>query len=163
MIDHELCTCVHKVSGYDLLNLGVIKPNIIKSPLPFSPEKHKALKELKKAVIADVTNHFPQTRSRLDKEAIICEIHPVATIRSHIEHLVSQQRLDNLDLEYKVSYSDLFPSDIPHVSNLPQDVLMSIKLHDTQKPMVAHVYSCPQRYHEAWGTLIEQHLAAGQI
>jgi len=40
---------------------------------------------------------------------------------------------------------------------------MSIKLRDTQKPMVARAYSCPRKYRESWGTLIQQHLAAGRI
>lgn len=147
-----------KTSGYDLLNPPVIKHNVIKSPLPFGPE-YKALKATKKMV----TSLFPTTRSHLDACATSVNVHPLATIHSRIEHLIACERLELLDAKYKSSYSDLFPADIPHVSELPQDVLMTIKLCNTQKPIVAHTYSCPHKYHEVWGALIKQHLSAGRI
>jgi hypothetical protein len=99
----------------------------------------------------------------LDASAAVHNVHPVAAVHSRIENLLTQEKLKLLDTKYKSSYADLFPSDIPHVSELPQDVLMLIKLRDIQKPMVAQAYSCPQKYRESWRTLIEQHLAAGRI
>jgi len=91
------------------------------------------------------------------------DIRPIAAVRTQIEGLVERERLLKLNAKYKNKFSDMFPSDIPHVSELPQDILMTIKLHDTQKLMVARAYSCLQKYCESWGTLIEQHLAAGRI
>ena len=58
---------------------------------------------------------------------------------------------------------DLFPPDIPDVAELPEDILMNVKLRDELKPMVAQAYLCPCKYREGWKMLIEQHLAAGRI
>jgi hypothetical protein len=90
----------------------------------------------------------------LDHEAVVGNIHPVAAVCSHIENLVMVEKLNNMDLAYKLTYADLFPADIPNVLELPEDVLMTIKLHNTQKPMVAHAYSCPPKYCKSWGTLM---------
>ena len=67
------------------------------------------------------------------------------------------------DAEFKARYLDLFPPDVPDVAELPDDVLMNVKLRDELKPMVAKAYSCPRKYREGWKTLIQQHLAAGRI
>ena len=74
------------------------------------------------------------------------DILPIAVVRTCIKGLLSAEKLKLLDAEFKDSYANLFPTDIPHVSELPTDMLMMIKLCDTQKPMVAHAYSCSQKY-----------------
>lgn len=132
---------------------------ILKPPPVFSPEKHKTLKNLKKSIIANLQAVFPATHASLDHQAVVSDLHPITTVHSCIENLIMIEKLNKMDLEYKSTYADLFPVDIPHVSELPQDVLMTIKLCNTQKPMVTHANSCPQKYCESWGTLVQHHFA----
>ena len=88
---------------------------------------------------------------------------PVAAIRSRIEQTVTDDTLRKKGEELKHEYSDIFPPDIPDTAELPDEVLMRIKLRDEITPMVARAYSCPKKYRAGWKTLIEQHLAAGHI
>jgi hypothetical protein len=153
VIDHELRTCIDKVTGYDLLNPPTITCTVIKAKPRFGSE----LKKTQKAIIADIKSLFPQTLTSLDKSAqehIAC---PIVAIRNRVEGLVSQEQLRLKDAKFKDCYLDLFPLDVP------DDVLMNIKLRDELKPMVARVYSCLRKYREGWKTLIQQHLAARHI
>jgi hypothetical protein len=121
------------------------------------------LKKTKQNVLSDINTLFPGTCSVLDNGASVQSVLPIAVVCTRIEGLLSAQKLRDMDTEFKELYADLFPSDIPHVSELPVDVEMSIKLRNPQQPMVARAYSCPCKYRESWGTLIQQHLVAGRI
>lgn len=88
---------------------------------------------------------------------------PVAAVQTQVETLVSVEQLRLKDAKFKAKYLDLFPPDVPDVCELPDDVLMNIKLKEELKPMVARAYSCPRKYRDGWKTLIQQHLAAGHI
>ena len=88
---------------------------------------------------------------------------PIAAIRAQIECLISEEVLRLKDKQFKLQFCKLFPPDVPDICDLPDDILMNVKLKDILKPMVAHAYSCPKKYQEGWKTLIEQHLAAGCI
>jgi Reverse transcriptase (RNA-dependent DNA polymerase)/Aspartyl protease len=158
VIDHELRTCIDKKTGYDLLNPTKIRRTIIKPKPRFGPE----LRTKQKNVITDIKSLFPRTCQTLDKAAEMHAPCPIAAVRDRIESLVTQQ-LRLKDAEFKARYLDLFPPDVPDVAELPDDVLMNIKLRDELKPMVARAYSCPRKYREGWKTLIQQHLAAGRI
>ena len=131
-MDHELRTCINKSTGSDLLNLPAIVKKTIKLPPVFGPEDHKALTKLKKSVIDDISNLFPTTCSHLNDTSSSGYILPLAAVHTCIESLISAQKLKKMDTEFKDSYADLFPSDIPHVSKLLVDVEMSIKLHNLQ-------------------------------
>lgn len=52
---------------------------------------------------------------------------------------------------------------IPHVDELPTNVLARIKLKDANKTIVSRSYTCPRKYREAWQTLIQKHLDSGKI
>jgi hypothetical protein len=52
---------------------------------------------------------------------------------------------------------------IPHVDQLPTDVYCRIKLKDVSKTITTCTYTSPQKFKEAWATLIQQHLDAGRI
>jgi hypothetical protein len=69
--------------------------------------------------------------------------------------------LKRKDTLFKEHFLNLFPQDVSDVAELPNDVLMNIKLHNELKPMVVHTYLCPQKYWEGWKPLIQWHLAAG--
>jgi hypothetical protein len=87
--------------------------------------------------------------------------HPL--IQTRMECIITDEVLKRKDAQFKEQFLDFFPPDIPDVCDLPEDVLMNIKLKDEIKPMVARAYSCSKKYQEGWKTLIEQHLAAGRI
>ena len=144
VIDHELCTCIDKKSGYDLLNPAPIKRNIIKPDPVFRPE----LKKLQKSIVTDLQNLFPKTHEHLDivaSDQLPC---PIASVRSRMECLVTEEVLRRKDEQFKERFAELFPPDVPNVKDLPTDVLMNIRLKDEIKPMVAHAYSCPKKYRE---------------
>jgi len=142
VIDHESRTCIDKKSGYDLFNPPVIQYITVKPPLTFGPE----LKNLQKNVIADIASLFPATCTALDDSAQAHLPCPLAAVRTRIETLISEEVLKRKDALFKEHFSDLFPPDVPNVCDLPNEVLMSIKLRDDLKPMVAHAYSCPRKY-----------------
>jgi hypothetical protein len=159
VIDHKLRTCIDKKSGYDLLNPPALKRTTIKPRPRFSPELTKA----QKLVIADIATLFLKTCEQLNKTAKDLNPCPVASIRTCMERIVTDEVLKRKDAQFKERFLDLFPPDIPDACDLPEDVLMNIKLKDEIKPMVAQAHSCPKKYQEGWKTLIEQHLAAGRI
>jgi RNase H-like domain found in reverse transcriptase/Reverse transcriptase (RNA-dependent DNA polymerase) len=86
----------------------------------------------------------------------------VATMRDHIETLNTQEQLERLSDAVKEKYKNMF-SPIPHLDDLPTDVYCRIQLKDATKMFATCSYSTPRKYKEAWSTLIQQHLDAGQI
>jgi hypothetical protein len=62
----------------------------------------------------------------------------------------------------KTEFKDVF-SEIPHIDELPTDIYCWIKLKDMSKTIQTWTYSTPRKYHEAWATLIQQHLDASWI
>ena len=66
------------------------------------------------------------------------------------------------EAQLKEEFREIFEP-IPHVEQLPTDVQAQIKLIDPQKTIKSRSYPCPQKYRDAWQTLIQQHLMAGFI
>ena len=66
-------------------------------------------------------------------------------------------RLKKLDDKLKKKFTDQFPSDIPHVRDLPKDIYHHIEVKPGVAISTAHTYSCPQKYREGWKTLIDLH------
>jgi len=128
VMDHELHTCIDKSTNFDILNPPEIKGTIIKPAPIFGPEEHKALQANKKTVVDNIKNLFPQMRTSLEQHTMSVSVHPVTAVCTHIENFLTKEKLRLLDAEFKNSYTDLFPTDILHVSELPTDVLMTIKL-----------------------------------
>jgi hypothetical protein len=87
----------------------------------------------------------------------------IVTIKTQIEQLAGQATLQKLDKQTKESFADRFPSDIPHVKDLPHDVYHHIQLLPGAPMSVSHAYGCPRKYRAGWKTLIDQHAAAGRI
>src|ERR1700676_641676 len=93
------------------------------------------------------------------------QIKPVdvlTVIRQWIEVLAVQKELEHLGIQMKDGFWDVF-SEIPHLEELPTDVFCRIKLKYVFKMVQMRMYTMPQKYHEAWATLIQQHLDAGHI
>ena len=60
-------------------------------------------------------------------------------------------------------FEDRFPTDIPHVTRLPDDVYHCFRLKDAEKVIKSQSYACPKKYKDAWKQLLDQHLVAGRI
>jgi hypothetical protein len=73
----------------------------------------------------------------------------------------NKAQLDRLDKEMHQKYNDCFPDDIPHINQLPTDIVHRIRLKDPKKIIQCCHYNTPQKYREAWDTLLNQHIAAG--
>jgi hypothetical protein len=76
-----------------------------------------------------------------------------------IQQLAAQTRLSKLDSKMKKKFADRFPSDIPHVRNLPNDIYHHIEVKPGMAILTARAYSCPYKYHKGWKSLIDQHYA----
>jgi hypothetical protein len=86
----------------------------------------------------------------------------IAAMRTHIETLTAQEKMDKLDTAVKEKYSNIFFA-IPHIDDLPTNVYCRIQLKDATKTITTRSYSTPRKYKEAWAELIRQHLDAGRI
>lgn len=86
----------------------------------------------------------------------------VAAIADLINRLTEQQWLENLEQKLKEEYKPVFQL-IPHSSLLPDTVTAHIKLKNEYKKISTRNYSCPQKYCEAFKTLIEERVKSGFI
>ncbi|KAF8226401.1 hypothetical protein L208DRAFT_1302210, partial [Tricholoma matsutake] len=97
------------------------------------------------------------------------KLHCQSIIRSPSQHrkLEAQQikagQKDTKKTRMKDSFADHFPSDIPHVKDLPRDVYHHINLLPGAPVSITRAYGCPQKYRVGWKMLIDQHVAAGRI
>ena len=73
-----------------------------------------------------------------------------------------QEQLKYMGAEVFQKYTHVFEP-IPHVDDLPIDVYCRIKFKDAAKTISIWTYSSPQKYWEAWQTLIQSHEDASQI
>ena len=67
----------------------------------------------------------------------------VGAIKTRIQDLVAIADLQKLDKSFKHQFADQFPSDIPHIKDLPQNVYHNIELKPGAPVSVARSYSCP--------------------
>ena len=79
-----------------------------------------------------------------------------------LEELVAQEQLKCMGAKVFQKYTHVFEP-IPHVGYLPTDIYCRIKIKDAVKTISTRTYSSPQKYQEAWQTLIQSHEDAGQI
>jgi hypothetical protein len=78
--------------------------------------------------------------SKLDHSIMLAVPCPVAAVQSCIEQILTDNTLQKMGEDLKHEYIDIFPPDIPDTAELPDDVLMKIKLRDKMTLMVAHCY-----------------------
>ncbi|KAJ2913109.1 hypothetical protein MD484_g7300, partial [Candolleomyces efflorescens] len=69
---------------------------------------------------------------------------------------------EDIDKFIREEYGDVFGA-IPPVSELPTDDLCHIPLIDATKCIESRSYASPRKYRDAWATIINDHLTAGQI
>ena len=98
----------------------------------------------------------------MNKFEMVKPVDPVAAIHCQIDSLNIQEQLNCLSDSIKTKYKDIFDP-ILHLNDLPTNVYCRIQLKDTSKTFATCSYTTPWKYKEAWSTLIQQHLDAGQI
>ncbi|THG94742.1 hypothetical protein EW026_g6787 [Hermanssonia centrifuga] len=87
----------------------------------------------------------------------------IAAVKEKIEELAFLETLTNEDRRMKSAFADCFPSDIPHLDELPTNVYHQIKLKDPNMKIQRHQYNCPKKYCEVWKELLNEHLEAGRL
>jgi len=159
--DHAACTCIDKKKNYDLLNPPVILPP--PPPKPKLREQIKSTKADKKLVLAKLMMVCNDCISHLNlKPEEVKEFNVAGAIRDCIEILASWEALKEKEDVMKSDFKYIFEP-IPHVNELPQDVVAEIRIKDAEKMIKSRSYPSPQKYKEAWQTLIQQHLDSGHI
>jgi hypothetical protein len=87
----------------------------------------------------------------------------MAAVRERIEALTFEERLAEKDLEFKRTFADCFPQQLPNMTDLPTHIYHHIHLKDPSKVRAGRGYSAPKKLHNSWKCLLEEHLAAGRI
>jgi hypothetical protein len=67
----------------------------------------------------------------------------IATIKTWIAQLAGEATLQKLDKQTKAMFADRFPSDVPHVKDLPRNVYHHIQLLPGAPVSVLRAYGCP--------------------
>ncbi|KAJ3567660.1 hypothetical protein NP233_g6218 [Leucocoprinus birnbaumii] len=132
---------------------------------PTSPHEQVATtKRYRKALLAELKDKLKAKKEEIDADAV--EKRPLAEIIAAISARITgaEEELRHREERERVlrDFEPVF-ADVPHVDKLPTDVLAEIKLKDANFTMATRTYSCPQKFREAWKTLIQQHLDAGRI
>ncbi|KIK36766.1 hypothetical protein CY34DRAFT_32780, partial [Suillus luteus UH-Slu-Lm8-n1] len=76
--------------------------------------------------------------------------HELRQLRKNVVMLANKEHLERLDKEMRRKYDDRFPEDIPHIDELPTDVVHRIKLKDPNAIIQCRRYNTPRKYREAW-------------
>jgi hypothetical protein len=174
VVDAELRTAIAKDSGFDLLHPP--DPTLNRTPIKMSPAvrrrrerrllrtSHERVRELRKLVHNDLLQHFLRNPKKFNMEKYSsCNPNIISLVNTRIQQLAAQARLKKLDQKFKKTFADRFPTDIPHVRDLPTNVYHHIDVKPGASISTARAYSCPRKYREGWKTLIDQHYAAGRI
>ena len=159
--DHACRTCIDKTSNYDLLN-----PTPVSPPPPWKPRVKEQIAETKadkKLVLAELMlvcdNHFKNHKLH---PHVTGNFNVAGAIRDRIEVLTMQKQLLKHDTKLRTEFRQVFEP-IPHVDELPSEIIASINLKNTEKTIKLPLYPSPQKYKEAWSILIQQHLNMGRI
>jgi hypothetical protein len=151
-------TTIDKTSNIDLLNppVRVCQRKLIELSVSIPDMKH-----YKKAVLRELV---AICKERLQNGVNIPEyVKPLdvtGMVKDWIEVLALQKKFVSLEKEFLSDYRDVFKP-LPHVDKLPCNVTAQIKLRDAEQMIKTQMYACLHKFHEAWQTLIQQHLDAG--
>ncbi|KAF8231833.1 hypothetical protein L208DRAFT_1275149 [Tricholoma matsutake] len=165
VVDARKKTTIDSVSRFDLLHPSppVIATMKFKLHDMKAQDKKNEVKNLRKLLIKELKQVCLARRLLVDARCIqVNGIDIFSTIRIRVEQLAANAELERLGIEVKKTYADVFKP-IPHVNEMPDEVVCKIKLKDVSKTITTRSYSCPCKFREAWGILIQWHLDAGRI
>jgi hypothetical protein len=174
IVDAELRTVIAKETGFDLLHppdptKAHMQPQISpavrrRKELELLKESHAKICSICKLVHCELQLRFEQHPSKFNMTAYTTgDQNIVGLVTTRIHQLAAEERLAKLDQKFKKRFADRFPSDLPHVQDLPHDVYHHIEVKPGIPISTARAYSCPRKYREGWKTLIDQHYTAGRI
>ena len=159
--DHSRRACIHKKTGYNLINPVIPRP--LPPPKPKLKEQLKSNRRFKAEALKELINTFDaKWATRLKPHESIKPFDKLKAIKSHICSVINNEILRRKEDLLIKKFSKIFQP-IPHYDNLPTDVEAQIKLIDPSKPIRTRNYPCPRKYKEAWHMLIQQHLKNGII
>jgi hypothetical protein len=92
-----------------------VRKNVVKELKSILNDRHKINE---KNTTSETPNVAGLLRRRIDTLAFIEK---------------NKEQLDRLDKEMRRKYEDRFPNDIPHIDQLPTDIVHRIKLKDPNK------------------------------
>ncbi|KAJ7104802.1 hypothetical protein C8R44DRAFT_639620, partial [Mycena epipterygia] len=122
VVDHGDRNVIDKKSNYNLLD-----PVIASPPPPPRPK------------LREHSNLFESVR----------DVDVVAAVHERIEALAELEHREKLGISIKAEYQPIFEP-IPHVDDLPTDVLCEIKIKDAYKTLSKRSYQSPRKYKDAW-------------
>lgn len=92
--------------------------------------KGGTVRQLQKEMIAGLEDRLRGIKphcNRTGEQVNIKAYAYVGAMRSRVEALAAPEYLDSLDEKVKRRFTDRFPADIPHTTELPRNVLHRIK------------------------------------
>ena len=159
VIDHEFGRVVAKDAKYQLL--PVIQENPTTQDEQHAEKRTWSLKD----VLPELQDQVKGRKVRLDERSTTESSHEhfVKSLDDRIHILAIWDNLARYEQEIRSEFKDRFPTDIPHVTRLPDGVHHRFRLKDPEKVIKCRSYACPKKYKDAWKQLLDQHLAAGRI
>ena len=159
--DHSLRACIHKKTGYNLIN-----PVLPSPPKPPPPKLKVALntnRRLKAQALKELISTFDNKwGNKLNPHEVVKPFDKLKAVKNRICSVINCEILKQKEQLLMSKFSDVFEP-IPHIDKLPTDIEAEIKLIDPNKPIKTRNYPCPHKYKDAWHTLIQQHLKNGFI
>ena len=116
-------------------------------------------------VLRELQEYTKDRRACLDRLSTTetsCE-HLAKALDDQINILAVWDDLGRYEQEIRGEFEDRFPSDIPHVTRLLDNIYHQFHLKDLEKIVKCRSYACPKKYRDAWRQLLDQHLSAGRI
>lgn len=139
VVDANLCTIIEKSTGYDLLNPPdptLNKKHPLVSPYQLHREQQCLLRmgqeqcwKLRNHIHLELKMFFDKNPKCFDMDAhTMGPTCIIAAVQMWITELATMAELLHLNGSFKTKYKDHFPTDIPHVCDLPMDVYHCIEL-----------------------------------
>ena len=75
--------------------------------------------------------------------------HFAKTLGDRISVLAVWDELAVYERDIREEFKDQFPTDIPHITRLPDNVYHRFRLKDPEKVIKCHSYACPKKYKDA--------------
>lgn len=159
--DHALRTCIHKNSGYNLINPVIPLPK--PAPKPKLKAQLKTNRNFKAEALKELlATYDTKWGSWLPPMEVIKPFDKLKAVKTRICSLINQEIILRKEQKIMKEFKAVFEP-IPHYDNLPTDIEAEIKLIDPSIPIKTRNYPCPRKYKESWHTLIQQHLKNGVI
>ncbi|KAJ7442584.1 hypothetical protein B0H11DRAFT_1684757, partial [Mycena galericulata] len=150
VMDYDAGTAIDKRTGFDLLNPPPIPPQ--PQPKLKLREKIRRTQTDRKTMLKELEAVCEKRRLDLESRNLFEPVKPVdiiAAVRERVEILAHWDELQKRGEALKSEYTTLFEP-MPHVNDLPTDVLCHIAVKDADFSFKTRTYQSPRKYKEAW-------------